>query len=71
MLLKPELLTPKKGVKEKLRTGVGGHIPVLLGGDTSTTPPQVSPEPHPGLGLVLSGCTGGMELSSANQEGLL
>ena len=58
LLLKPGLLVPGKGVRKQLRTDVGGHILLPLGGDTSTTPPQVSSEPHPRPGPV---CQGGQE----------
>ena len=55
LLLKPGLLVPGKGVRKQLWTDVGGHILLPLGGDTSTTPPQVSSEPHPRPGPVYPG----------------
>ena len=65
---------PGRGVRKQLWTGVGGHMLLLLGGDTSITPPQVSSEPHPGLDPVLSGWAGGMEELSwpgADKESIL
>ena len=73
-LLKPGLLVPGRGVRKQLWTGVRGHMFLPLGGDTSTTPPLVSSEPHPNLGPVSSRRAGGMEeLSwpSGNKESIL